>query len=266
MRSCYPWLAAVAISATISLALPASAQVLDPIQYTLFPQSDLTFGCTGPCACPAVTTGPISGTFTFYRTSVDPLFTHYALLNISWRYTSPGTAKVVHLTGHGTYDVGGEVALVQRMQLDLVSDGTQEQHFDSGNVPVRAKFPAIDIDVHDQVNVCIDSLLHIVSGPQGTETVENDGRSLRLSAAPNPMSSGAELTLASPETQPGRIEVLGVNGSTIAVLVDGTIPAGVGHWHWDGRTASGADAGAGVFWVRARVGTLEAIQRVVRFR
>ena len=96
MRSRCLWLAAVAISATISLASPAVwAQVLDPIQYTLYSQSDLTFGCTGPCACPAVTTGPISGSFTFYRTSVDPLFTHYSLLNISWSYTTPGTARIV---------------------------------------------------------------------------------------------------------------------------------------------------------------------------
>src|SRR5262249_59672949 len=123
-----------------------------------------------------------------------------------------------------------------------------------------------DIDVHDQVNVCIDSLLHIVTGPQGTESVENDARSLRLSAAPNPMTSGAELTLVAPETQPGRIEVLGVNGSTIAVLADGTIPAGVGPWHWDGRAATGADAGAGGVWVRARGRTLQAIQRVVAAR
>src|SRR5262249_33695687 len=153
------------------------------------------------------------------------------------------TGKTVSLTGHGTYDLGGEVALVQRMQLDLVSDGTLEQHFDSGQVPAHGVFPAIDIEVHDRVNVCIDSLLHIVAGPQGTESLDNGARSLRLPAVPNPTSQGTDVTLSSPETQGGRIEVLGVNGGTIAVLADGTIPAGVGHWHWDGKTAAGVDAG-----------------------
>src|SRR5262249_2246046 len=99
-----------------------------------------------------------------------------------------------------------------------------------------------------------------------TESVGSDGRSLRLSAAPNPMSAGAEVTLASPETQPGRIEVLGVNGSTIAVLADGTIPAGRRPWHWEGTTPPRTAPRVGGVWVRARVGTLEAIQRVVRFR
>jgi hypothetical protein len=271
MRSRHHWLAAVALVGPMlcmvtPLTPPAAAQVLDPIQYSLFSQSDLTFGCTGPCACPVFTTGPISGTFTFYRTAVDPLFTHYELLNISWRYAAAGTGKLVHVTGHGTYDLGGEVAVVQRMQLDLVSDGTLGQHFDSGAVPVRAAFPAIDIVVHDPVNACLDSVLHIVTGPQGTESVDNDARALRLSAAPNPASWGTNVTLATPESEPGRIEVLGVDGRTVTVLAEGMIAAGVGHWHWDGRTAAGADAGAGVFWVRARVGTREAILRVVRFR
>lgn len=271
MRSRHNWLARLAglAIACCALAGPAAAQVLDPIQYSLFAPADVGYGCDGPCACPWFTTGPLQGTFTFYRTSVDPLFTHYALLNIFWRYPVPGGAgapKFATVTGHGTYDIGGDFALTNRMQLDLVTDGVLEQHFDSGLVPARGRFPVIDIDVRVQVNVCIDSVLHVVAGPQGTEGVPPAGHALRLSATPNPTHAGSDVVLVLPEADAGQVEVLNVAGRSVAVLARGTFPAGENRWHWDGRTASGADAGAGVFWVRARVGRSAVTQRFARLR
>src|SRR5262245_14736789 len=194
MRSFSRRLAPIALLATLAIPRPATAQVLDPIQYSLFASSELAFGCMGPCACPVFFTGPLQGTFTFYRTSVDPLFTHYALLNIFWQYPVPGDPghKFATVTGHGTYDLGGEVAIMQRMQLDLVTDGVLEQHFDSGLVPARGIFPAIDVEVRVRVNVCIDSVLHVVAGPQGTESVGAGGPGLRLSATPNPTRAGSD--------------------------------------------------------------------------
>src|SRR5262245_33311739 len=106
-------LAPVVALATLAIAPPVPAHVIDPIQYGPYSPADFGYGCDGPCACPFVSTGPLSGTFTFYRTGVDPMFTHYALLNSFWRYPEPGTGKVVTITGRGTYDIGGEVALTQ---------------------------------------------------------------------------------------------------------------------------------------------------------
>jgi len=274
MRSTARWLALAmlramllaATLATIAPVRPAIAQVLDPIQYGVFKPSDLTYGCTGPCACPQVSTGPLAGTFTLYRTGVDPLYTHYALLNIAWRYPVPGTGGTAVLTGHGTYDIGGEVALVHRMQLDVTTDGVLQQHFDSGLVPVRGSFPAIDIDVHAPMNVCIDSILHVVAGPQGTESVPPTGPAMRLTASPNPTREGADVVLSLPEAQIGEVTVLNVAGQRVAVLAQGTLSAGESRWHWDGRTASGTDAGAGVFWVRAQLGAQTVTQGFVRFR
>ena len=168
MRLIRHWLARLILLATLAVAVPAAAQVLDPNQYTLFSSADLGYGCDGPCACPFVFTGPLSGSFTFYRTSVDPLYAHYALLNILWHYTVQGTGKIATITGNGTYDIGGEVATMQRMQLDVVTDGVLAQHFDSGLVRARAIFPAIDVDVRLAVNACIDSVLYVVAGPEGT--------------------------------------------------------------------------------------------------
>jgi hypothetical protein len=266
MRPARLWLAIATSLSALAIVLPARAQVLDPIQYALFSRSDLGYGCDGPCACPFVFTGPLTGTFTFYRTSVDPLYTHYALLNIVWHYPVPGTSKVATVTGHGTYDIGGEVASMQRMQLDVTTDGALEQHFDSGLVPTRAAFPAIDIEARVQVNVCIDSVLHVIAGPQGTESVPPGGPAMRLTTSPNPTRAGADVALSLPAAESGEVTVLNVAGQSVAVLAHGTLPAGESHWRWDGRTASGTDAGAGVFWVRARLGTRTVTQGFVRFR
>lgn len=266
MRSARHWLVLAIALAMLSSPRPAAAQVLDPIQYGLFSSSDLGYGCDGPCACPFVFTGPLAGSFTFYRTSVDPLYTHYALLNIFWRYPVPGTGKVANITGHGTYDIGGEVALMQRMQLDVVTDGVLAQHFDSGLVPARGIFPAIDVQVRVAVNACVDSVLHVVAGPQGTESVPPGGPTLRLTTSPNPTHAGADVVLTLPEAESVDVTVLNVAGQSVAVLARGTLPAGENRWHWDGHTASGGDAGPGVFWVRARLGTRTVTQGFVRFR
>ena len=266
MRPSRHWLSLAITLATLTLPRPSAAQVLDPIQYSLFKAADFGYGCDGPCACPFVFSGSLDGSFTFYRTSVDPLYTHYELLNILWHYTAPGTGKIATITGHGTYDIGGEVANMQRMQLDVVTDGVLAQHFDSGLVPARGIFPAIDVDVRLAVNACIDSVLHVVAGPQGTASVPPSGPTMRLSTTPNPTRGAADVALSLPAAATGEVEVLNVAGQRVAELASGTFAAGDNRWHWDGRTLNGTDAGFGVFWVRARLGTNTVTQGFVRFR
>src|SRR6185369_17631899 len=113
---------------------------------------------------------------------------------------------------------------------------------------------------------CIDSILHVVAGPQGTESVPPTGPAMRLTASPNPTREGADVVLSLPEAQIGEVTVLNVAGQRVAVLAQGTLSAGESRWHWDGRTASGTDAGAGVFWVRAQLGAQTVTQGFVRFR
>src|ERR1035441_6694879 len=45
------------------------------------------------------------------------------------------------VTGSGTYKVGGEVAFLQELALDLQLGGAHVEHFDSGLVPEAAPFP-----------------------------------------------------------------------------------------------------------------------------
>ncbi len=249
----------------------ASGQVSDPIQYKLYAGSSLEYGCFGPCACPVAISGPLRGTFTFYRTSVDPLFDHYALVNIDWAYTigasAPGTLRTVYIKGHGTYDVGGEVALTQRMVLELRSDGGLDQHFDSGYVPARAIFPGINIDVHAPTGICLDSILHVIAAPPGVAGVGpvTDARLIER-AQPNPTAGAIEVLLTLPASARIRVDVIDVSGRAVTTLVDRELGAGAHHLHWDGRSSTGLDAGAGLFWIRARADGRVDEARVVRLR
>jgi hypothetical protein len=271
MRIVPPWLpAATLVALALASAVPARAQVLDPIQYQLSPESKLEYGCFGPCECPVVFSDPVKGDFTFYRTSVDPLWTHYALLNIRWTYTAPdgnGGVRTAHVTGSGTYEIGGEFALMQRLTLDVVTNDTLPQHFDSGYVPPPVAFPLIRADAHLNLSSCRDSIFHIVAGPFGVAGVDPGAGPRMLSEArPNPAIRATDLDLAAPNAGHARVEVVDLGGRVVATLLDDAITPGVYPLHWDGRDAHGEDAGSGVFWVRARLGDHEDHQRIVRLR
>jgi hypothetical protein len=267
------WPAFVTGIVMLALAAPryASAQVSDPLQYRLFPDSNLEYGCFGPCACPVVISGPLDGDFTFYRPGLDPHSGHFELLNIAWSYTIGGSAagaqRTAHVTGHGTYDLAGEVALTQRMTLDLTTDDVLHQHFDSGWVPARPIFPAIDVDVRLTVNACMDSVFHVLAAAFGVVSAEPalSGRLIQT-LMPNPSSSPIEFVLALPNPTHARVDVLDVRGRVVARLVDGDFVAGEQRLRWDGRDAHGADVGAGVFWIRAQAGTQLDRRRIVRLR
>jgi len=247
----------------------ASAQVLDPIQYTLAYGSDLQYGCMGPCACPVLFSGPLKGSFTFYRTSIDPLFTHYALLNIAWTYTMNdgpgGTPQARSVRGSGTYDIGGEVALVQRMTLDVTTDDTLSQHFDSGLVPVHATFPIIDIAAQLKINTCLDSVFHVIASPFGVTAVDpRPGDRLLRSLAPNPSQGDIEVLFAPRSAGRARVDVLDVRGRVIATLLDRALVPSDYRLRWDGHDARGAQARPGVYWIRAAAGGRTEGERVVR--
>ena len=247
------------------LALAGTSRAAAPVPYELSDPSRLTWGCMGPCACPVFFTGAVKGGMTLALDGVSPLYTHYAVTDIAWSYVVPGTSRVAHVTGRGGYQVGGEFAVMQRMVLDLVTDGTLEQHFDSGFVPGGGGFPAIDIEVHVHVNECIDSVFHVVASP-ATASAGSRPPGIRIAAAPNPTRAGVEVVVALPEAGRATVEVLDVHGRALVTLADGALPEGETPLQWDGRTRSGGDAGVGVFWVRVRTGSRAVASRIVRFR
>src|SRR6185295_1049811 len=146
--------------------------------YRMAPGSVMEYGCIfGPCECVIVPSGPITGDFILRLASVDPLYNHYEVRNIAWTYATgyTGTEFTAHATGSGTYDLGGEVALMQRMTLDLTiqveSAPPYMQHYDSGLVPVQAAFPDIAIDTRLRIDECRDSVFRVVAKPVGVASV-----------------------------------------------------------------------------------------------
>jgi hypothetical protein len=97
-------------------------------------------------------------------TGFDGRFHTFAVSDVSW-IASPGGSDRL-LTGSGTYRIGGELALQQRLELDLLIDGQPLQRFDSGLVPAnRATFPAITVAVSINDMVCFDTVVAIDAAP-----------------------------------------------------------------------------------------------------
>jgi hypothetical protein len=131
--------------------------------YRLLPSSTLTeVFCLPPCACPYhETVSPLAGTFTLTRTGEDPLYTYYSITSVDWTAGGPD-----HITGSGTYRWGGEVAITQRMMLDLVISA-QAWSFDSGSVgqDPQHPFPQISISLQTPTIGCRQDRLYLLAEP-----------------------------------------------------------------------------------------------------
>jgi len=81
---------------------------------------------------------------------------------------------------------------------------------------------------------------------------------------PNPSAAATQLQLELPANVRVKLEVLDVAGRVVQARELGRLTAGSHVLEWDGLDARGARAGAGLYWVRVRAGSSEAVQRVVR--
>lgn len=107
--------------------------------YLLGRGSVYTEGCVPPCDCPTWM-GKARGWFFMSPSGSDPLFQHYAVEEIRWFVF--GVGDFFHrITGRGTYSIGGEVAIMHRLELDLSIDGGEPEHLDSGFVDGGTGFP-----------------------------------------------------------------------------------------------------------------------------
>jgi hypothetical protein len=236
--------------AALFAGAPCAAAPADTLVTTyalVTPPSSLQVGCQGPCACPIVTF-PTFGSFVLVRTGADPLYTYYAVERYIASFNNgPGA---VAITGSGQYRVGGEVARLQQLTLELQVQGQPVQHFDSGLQPVRASFPALDISCAVHGFFCEDSVLVVNAKPVSTAgTHDADSPTGLRSVLPNPFRDVAEIafTLARPE----RVEltVVDVAGRRVRSLVAGQLePAGPRTIAWEGRRDDGSSAPAGIYW------------------
>jgi hypothetical protein len=129
--------------------------------YQLASASGYEDGCFDPCACPVHITDGLAGTWRMTPAPPEPGFNVYAIDQVNWFLPQAD----LRITGSGTYRIGGEFALTHQLTLDLLIDGRPLQHFDSGRVLGVGAFPAIDITVSMNNQVCHDTVFHVSAAP-----------------------------------------------------------------------------------------------------
>ncbi len=155
---------AVGLAAAMVLGVGAAAQ--QGVGYRLEAGSQLTeVFCLPPCACPYhEIVGGVTGTFVLTLDHQDPLFRYYTVSAVDWRAELAGVPTAI--TGSGTYQVGGEVAVQQRIQLDLLVGQDVVRHYDSGLVMAdpSSAFPRIGIAATTEFT-CRRNELAILASP-----------------------------------------------------------------------------------------------------
>lgn len=134
--------------------------------YTLGKHSRYQEGCWNPCDCLLYPEQPVVGGFGLVPLRITPLFEEFAVVGVTWRVLSPAAIPAPpRIHGAGIYRVGGEVAIVHQLQLDLAFGDAPPVRFDSGLIPGGGTFPAINIDISDNGFVCYNRAFYLHAKP-----------------------------------------------------------------------------------------------------
>ncbi len=99
----------------------------------------------------------------------DWLYDYYTVTDVNW--TAATGDPELRITGTGKYTIGGEFALVHRLELNLAVGNNLVEHFDSGSIPVNSQFPAINITVSIHGQYCFDTILAVLATPVPPERI-----------------------------------------------------------------------------------------------
>jgi hypothetical protein len=152
------------VAAVASATVPtASAQTAVP--YSLQRGSNLTeVFCLDPCDCPHredvfLTTG----SFRLTLLKSGPLFDEYSVTLVNWIGSSSREDRIID--GEGVYRIGGEVALVHEMTLELSVNAQPPMTYSSGLTPVVSPFPEIGIVLRTEQVGCRRNDVVLIAGP-----------------------------------------------------------------------------------------------------
>jgi choice-of-anchor B domain-containing protein len=134
--------------------------------------------------------------------------------------------------------------------------------------PFRVRFVAQDLVNGSVVEAAIDDLMYY-SGSQVTAAEPSPVPTPAVTIGaprPTPTSDHAEvaLTLARPEKVIARI--YDARGRELRTLRDAPMPAGRHVIRWDGRSAGGARAASGIYWMRIEAGSVRRSMKIVLVR
>lgn len=133
--------------------------------YVLEKGSAFERGCFPPCMCPALILDDLRGTFVLrpHPLAAPSLFDTYQVDVVRWR-VGRGEQEL-EIRGSGSYEVGGEFALEQRLALDLQVGSEPVQRFDSGFVVPPADFPRIQARISVNGEYCFDTVFDVRAVP-----------------------------------------------------------------------------------------------------
>lgn len=256
-----PFLVAAMALAIVPGIVRAQAADTTATRYALASTSEYDMGCFGPCECIVLTVSKVGGTFQLVPTGFDGLYQHYDVRQVNWTLGN-GT----HVTGSGTYVLGGEFALTQQMVLDLSVGGASPLRFDSGMRPGGGTFPEIHVRIsRHQEQACYDTVFVVDAAPSPAGVPWEPP--LSLSAQPDPFADRASLAFVTATPQPVAVRVLDAGGRTVRTLRPReTLAPGPHILEWDGRDDAGAAVAPGLYFVRVEAGARAAVRTLVRLR
>ena len=150
----------------VLVAIPSRSQnaiSAGPV-YVLSERATYQSGCFPPCLCPVSEQAPVRGAFRFTPMGFDGLFNTFAVTDVSWAVNTGGSERFIG--GSGNYKLGGEVAFMQQLDLDLVIGGNPVQHFSSGLVPAgTAELTGINVAVSMNHMFCHDTAIVVDAAP-----------------------------------------------------------------------------------------------------
>jgi hypothetical protein len=129
------------------------------LRYELSEASTYTVGCYDPCDCAISLPMPVKGFFELRPLESNPLMQTFEVSSVRW--TVPRGTESFEVLGCGTYTVGGEFAVTQRLELDLLVEGSV-MHFDSGlGIGGGTHEEALDLTVSMNGMVCFDRVFEL---------------------------------------------------------------------------------------------------------
>ena len=163
----------------------------------------------------------------------------------------------LHTVTSGTGSLDPNAGLIFDQSMAAATDDFTFQFNDVGTFPFFCR-------IHETVMKGVV----VVAQATGVDPIASADGALGFvtDPAPNPTREGAGFRFALRQAGRARVEVYDVRGRLVDLAFDRDLQGGVFQAAWDGRTAAGGRAGAGVYYLRLSVPGLTQSRRLVLAR